>query len=40
MINEIPYQSLDYSKIKKALGWNPKESIKSTVKKIIEWYQQ
>jgi len=38
--NEIPYQSLDYSKIKKALGWNPKESIKSTVKKIIEWYQQ
>ncbi len=23
--NEIPYQSLDYSKINKTLGWEPKE---------------
>ncbi len=37
--NEIPYQSLDYSKIKKILGWEPKESIVSTVKKILEWYK-
>src|SRR3990167_6173220 len=29
--NEIPYQSLDYSKIKKALGWNPKFSINKTI---------
>lgn len=36
--NEIPYQSLDYSKIKKTLGWKPKESIKSTAKKIFSWY--
>ena len=37
--NEIPYQSLDYSKIKKILDWKPKESIKTTVKKISEWYK-
>ena len=37
--NEIPYQSLDYSKIKKTLGWKPKESIRSTAKKIFEWYK-
>src|SRR3989338_5634689 len=37
--NEIPYQSLDYSKINKALGWIPKESIKTTAKKISEWYK-
>ena len=37
--NEIPYQSLDYSKIKKTLGWKPKESIKTTAKKISEWYK-
>lgn len=36
--NEIPYQSLDYSKIKKTLGWKPKENIKSTVEKIFNWY--
>ena len=38
--NEIPYQSLDYSKIKKALGWKPKENIRSTVKKIFSWYKK
>ncbi|VVA44296.1 putative sugar dehydratase/epimerase YfnG [Candidatus Roizmanbacteria bacterium] len=37
--NEIPYQSLDYSKIKKSLGWKPKENIKSTVEKIFSWYK-
>ncbi len=38
--NEIPYQSLDYSKIKKTLGWKPKENIKSTVEKILNWYSK
>ena len=38
--NEIPYQSLDYSKIKKTLGWKPKENIKSTVDKICGWYKK
>ena len=37
--NEIPYQSLDYSKIKKTLDWKPKENIKSTVEKILNWYK-
>ena len=37
--NEIPYQSLDYSKINKALGWKPKENIKSTAEKIFRWYK-
>ena len=37
--NEIPYQSLDYSKIKRVLGWEPKENIRSTAEKIFEWYQ-
>jgi len=36
--NEIPYQSLDYLKIKKALGWKPKENIRSTTKIILKWY--
>ena len=36
--NEIPYQSLDYSKIKKILKWIPKKDIKSTIKTIFNWY--
>src|SRR3989339_1093323 len=38
--NEIPYQSLDYSKIKKTLGWMPKENIKSTAERVLGWYQR
>lgn len=38
--NEIPYQSLDFSKIKKRLGWQPKYSISSTIQKINKWYQK
>jgi len=38
--NEIPYQSLDYSKIKRTLGWKPKESIESTAEKILRWYER
>jgi CDP-glucose 4,6-dehydratase len=37
--NEIPYQSLDYSKITKILGWKPGSSIKSTIEKISRWYK-
>lgn len=36
--NEIPYQSLDYTKIKRTLNWKPKENIKTTAKKIMSWY--
>lgn len=38
--NEIPYQSLDFAKIKKKLGWKPKYSIASTIQKIKQWYQK
>lgn len=37
--NEIPYQSLDYSKVKKSLGWKPRKNIKSTAKQIFYWYK-
>lgn len=37
--NEIPYQSLDYSKIKRTLGWKPKENINSTANRIFKWYK-
>lgn len=38
--NEIPYQSLNYSKIKKSLGWKPKDSIKNTAERICRWYEK
>ena len=38
--NEIPYQSLDFSKIKKMLGWKPKYSISERIKRINSWYQK
>lgn len=36
--NEIPYQSLDYGKIKKTLGWEPKQTVAKTIEKIYQWY--
>ncbi len=38
--NEIPYQSLDYSKIKKRLGWSPRSTLSSTLPKIKDWYSR
>ncbi len=38
--NEILYQSLDYSKIKKYLGWKPKYLISKTIKNIFHWYKK
>ncbi len=38
--NEIPYQSLNYSKIKKTLGWKPKGNIKLTLEKMFCWYEK
>lgn len=37
-INEIPYQSLNYQKIQKFIGWEPKHSVKKTINDIKEWY--
>lgn len=38
--NEIPYQSLDYRKIKKILGWFPQKSLSSTLDDIFNWYKK
>jgi len=38
--NEIPYQSLDYSKIKNTLAWKPKYTISKTIKQILQWYKK
>lgn len=37
--NEIPYQSLNYDKIKK-LGWKNNETVRTTSKIIFDWYKR
>lgn len=37
--NEIPYQSLNFSKAKKILHWKPKFSLKNTLPDILEYYK-
>lgn len=37
--NEIPYQSLNFSKIEKAFGWKPKYTINGTAEKMYVWYE-
>jgi len=37
---EIPYQSLDFSKAKKILGWKPKSRLAATIPSIFTWYQK
>jgi len=37
--NEIPYQSLNFDKIKQDLGWEPSHNVSSTIKGIYDWYQ-
>ena len=37
--NEIPYQSLDYTKINKLLGWQPSYDVNSTIEHIFNWYK-
>lgn len=37
--NEIPYQHLDYSKIRK-LGWKPMYSFKDGLEKTLAWYKK
>ena len=37
-VNEIPYQSLDYTKVKTAFGWKPIKNLKLTTKLIFNWY--
>lgn len=37
--NEIPYQSLDYSKISKKIGWKPQWSLQKSLPQILQWYK-
>lgn len=36
--NEIPYQSLDYTKIQTKLGWKPISSLTRVISSIYKWY--
>lgn len=38
--NEIPIQSINFAKIKKTLGWRPKNNLKKTIPAIYYWYQE
>ena len=38
--NEIPYQSLDYTKAKKILRWMPKFNLQKTLPDIFDFYQK
>jgi CDP-glucose 4,6-dehydratase len=38
--NEIPAQSLNFEKVQKILGWQPKYSFKEGVLEIFEWYKK
>lgn len=38
-VNEIPYQHLNYSKIKK-LGWIPRYSLRRALNETLNWYQK
>ncbi len=38
--NEIPYQSLDDSKVKDLLNWKPKNNIVKSISKIFKWYKK
>ncbi len=38
-INEIPYQSLDFTKIGKQLGWAPNDTLKKRMPDILHWYK-
>ena len=37
--NEIPEQYLDWSKAKEILGWQPKVSFESAIKRTFNWYE-
>jgi nucleoside-diphosphate-sugar epimerase len=39
MAKEIPYQTLDSSKIRKEFGWKPLVDIEEGLKKTIEWWR-
>ncbi|MDP2632282.1 MAG: GDP-mannose 4,6-dehydratase, partial [Candidatus Curtissbacteria bacterium] len=38
-INEIPTQSVNFGKIRKTLGWKPKNNFKKTISGMYAWYK-
>lgn len=38
-INEIPVQSVDFSKIRRKLGWKPEYTLNTAIPKTFRWYQ-
>ncbi|MCA9371637.1 GDP-mannose 4,6-dehydratase [Candidatus Woesebacteria bacterium] len=38
--NEIPYQSLNFTKIKKRLSWEPKRTLKTITQTVFDWYTE
>jgi nucleoside-diphosphate-sugar epimerase len=38
-VNEIPHQKLDWQKVKKAVGWEPKYRLAMTLPGIFKWYK-
>lgn len=38
-VNEIPRQSINFNKIRKALGWKPKSNLERTIPSIYDWYK-
>ncbi len=39
-VNEIPYQSLDFTKINESINWTPKHSLKKTLPTMYQWYRK
>ncbi len=39
-VNEIPYQSLDYTKIHKRFNWSPRYSLAKTLPGMYRWYRK
>lgn len=39
-VNEIPRQSLNFSKIRRMLAWRPNNNIEETIEQIFSWYSE
>ena len=37
---EIPFQYMDYKKLKKYFGWQPKYEFKDTINNVFDWYEK
>ena len=37
---EIPFQYMDYKKLKKYFGWQPKYEFKDTINDVFDWYEK